>query len=139
METQVAIQSRLNLWLYAGAGFSALAGLIHIIVTPEHIGEWIGYGLFFVVVWTCQLLFALILIVFRPIRREILWAGILGNLAIIVVWAFTRTIGVPLGPMAGGTEPIGTLDVLSKIAEMGVIACLAGAIRTQTEIGKSTG
>src|SRR5512137_2011705 len=103
MKNQPAIQSRYHLWIYAAAWFSVLAGFIHISVTPDHIGEWIGYGVFFIVVWTCQLLFALVLILVRPIRREIIWAGILGNLAIILIWAVTRTVGVPLGPMTGET------------------------------------
>lgn len=138
MTSRSVSQSRISYWLYAAAGFSVIAGLIHISVTPEHIEEWIGFGVFFIVVWTCQLLFALILILVRPVRGEILWAGILGNLAIIALWVVTRTVGIPLGPMAGEIEQVGALDVISKIAELGVILCLVGVLRLQADMGRST-
>jgi hypothetical protein len=73
----------------------------------------------------CQLLLSHILVAARPVRREVLWAGILGNAAIIVLWMVTRTLGIPLGPEAGMIEEIGVLDLTSKIAELAVIICLA--------------
>lgn len=140
MKTQFVFQSELNLWLYAAAGFSAMAGIIHITVTSEHFEEWIGYGVFFTVASAYQLLLALILtITQRPVRREILWVGILGNLAIIAMWMVTRTIGVPLGPMTGEIEEIGALDMASKIAELAVIVCLAVALRMQSDNGRHIG
>ena len=56
-------------------------------------------------------------------------AGILGNAAIVVLWVITRTIGIPLGPMAGEIESIGVLDTTSKIAELATIICLVVLLR----------
>ena len=42
-------------WLVRAAGLSAGAGVIHLMVTPEHIDHWIGYGLFFLVAAAAQL------------------------------------------------------------------------------------
>ena len=42
--------TRSKSWLYAAAGLSVLAVLLHLLVMPEHFDEWLGYGLFFLVV-----------------------------------------------------------------------------------------
>lgn len=124
-------------WQYAAAGFSAVAGIIHVIVTPAHFEEWIGYGIFFLIAAAFQLLLAFVLVVAYPVRRGVLWAGILGNLAIIAMWVVTRTMGVPLGPMAGEIEGIGGLDLASKIAEVAAIVCLAQVMRMQSNTAAS--
>jgi hypothetical protein len=123
-------QSTQQRWLNAAAALSALAGLIHLAVAPNHFEEWIGYGLFFFLAATCQLLFAVGIVVFKPLTRQALWAGIMGNAAIIVLWAVTRTVGIPFfGPEAGEVEPIGVLDSISKVAELALIVCLFVLLR----------
>lgn len=119
-------------WQYAAAALSALAGLLHLFVTPEHFEEWIGYGLFFFIAATSQLLFAFVIAAYTPPARETLWVGILGNAAIIALWVVTRTIGIPFfGPEAGEIEPIGLIDSVSKVAELVLIACLMVLLRGQ--------
>ena len=54
--------TRSKLWLYAAAGLSVLAGLLHLLVMPEHFDEWLGYGLFFLVVALAQLVYAVLLL-----------------------------------------------------------------------------
>jgi hypothetical protein len=93
---------------------------------PEHLDEWWGYGLFFIASAVFQAGSA-VAIVRRP-TRALLTLGIVANLAIIVLWAWTRTIGIPLfGPHAGEVEPVGAIDVVSKLAEAGVVALLVCA------------
>lgn len=117
-------------WQYAAAALSTLAGLIHILVAPDHFEEWIGYGIFFVIASACQWLFALIVLAYTPPQRELLWTGILGNAAIIALWVVTRTIGIPFfGPEAGEVEPVGVMDAISKSAELALIACLIVLLR----------
>jgi hypothetical protein len=116
-------QVDINRLLYTASIFSMLAGIIHLIVMPEHFVEWAAYGVFFLVAAACQLIFGFLLFFQRPVSRELLWAGIIGNLAIIFLWLYTRTVGVPFGPMAGETEPFGSLDTISKISEMVTIIC----------------
>jgi hypothetical protein len=58
-------------------------------------------------------------------RRWLVRLGIAGNLASIGLWAWTRAVGIPfLGPGAGETEPVGTLDVVAKLAEGGIVVTL---------------
>ena len=67
---------------------------------------------------------------------EFLWLGIVVNLGIIVLWAWTRTIGIPLfGPHAGEVEPVGTIDIVSKLAEAGVVALLVLTLRQPDAAG----
>jgi hypothetical protein len=111
-------------WLIVlAAALSLLAAVIHVWVMPEHFEEWWGYGTFFLVVAVAQALYAVLLL--RGASSGLIWAGVLGNLAIIVLWAWTRTVGIPIfGPHAGEVEDIGALDVVSKIVEALLIACL---------------
>jgi hypothetical protein len=106
------------------AALSAIAALIHFIVMPEHFAEWWGYGAFFLVAATAQAVYALLLL--RDRSSWLLWAGMVGNLAIVALWAWTRTVGIPFfGPHAGEVEDIGAIDVVSKIVEALLIAVLA--------------
>lgn len=100
--------------LVALAGAAAAA--IHFVVMPEHFEEATLYGAFFAVAATSQLLYSVLLLV-RP-SRSLLVAGALGNVAIVLLWLVTRTIGIPLGPGAGSTESFGGLDVLATIFEI---------------------
>jgi hypothetical protein len=100
-----------RLVLAAGA-LSLVAGLLHLVVAPEHFAEWIGYGLFFVACFVAQGANGLLLLWegnsgrVRPAwwpraYRAMLVVGIVGNLLLIGLWAYTRSVGVPLGPAAG--------------------------------------
>jgi len=115
-------------WLYAAAGLSVVAGLLHLLVIPEHFEEWLGYGLFFLIVALAQLVYA-VLLLRRPASRALLVAGIVGNALIVGFWTFTRTVGVPLGPAAGEVEAIGVVDTASKLAELALIGCLVLLLR----------
>jgi hypothetical protein len=111
-------------WLYSAAILSVVAGLIHLVVAPEHFEEWLGYGLFFAVATVAQLMYALLLVAWKP-TRNLLLAGIIGNSLIIGLYLVTRTLGIPFfGPHAGDVEPIGMLDTISKIVELALIVCL---------------
>jgi hypothetical protein len=102
------------------------AAAIHFAVMPEHFEESVLYGTFFLVIAIVQLAYAGLLM-FRP-SRSLLLAGALGNAAVILLWLFTRTVTIPLGPGAGTTEEFGGLDVLSSAFEfitfLGAIALL---------------
>lgn len=133
MDVRMAFASTYNRWLYMAAVASSIAGIIHAYYMPEHFEMWVGYGIFFLVATVCQVLWALVVLADRPIYRTVLWAGILGNAAIIAMWIVARTIGNPLGPMAGEIEEIGVLDTLSKVTELTVIVCSAALLREKAQ------
>ena len=109
--------------LYAAAGLSLLAALIHVWVAPEHFEAWWGYGAFFVACAALQALYAPVLL--RWHGRPVLLIGAAGNLAVVILWLVTRTTGIPLlGPHAGEVEEIGALDLTCTLAEVGIVAGL---------------
>jgi hypothetical protein len=129
------------------AGILSLgAGAIHGVATLEHWREWWGYGVFFMLAATAQVLYGLLLLM-GPWRydstgasraaaashgyaRPLYLAGVAGNASIIVLYLITRTIGVPLfGPQAGEVEPITTLSLLSKLTESALIMVLVVLLR----------
>ncbi len=121
-----------NRWQYAAAVFSMLAGWIHVFFAPEHFEEWVGYGAFFVGASVCQMLFSLMVVTNSPPRPKLLWAGILGNAALIALWGVTRTVGIPFfGPSAGEVETLGLLDGIAQIAELALITCLIILLRSR--------
>lgn len=50
--------------------------------------------------------------------------GIVVNAAIILVWAYTRTVGLPIGEFAGAPEPVGFPDAAAVVFELLLIAGL---------------
>ena len=63
-----------------------------------------------------------VILISRP-RRWALAAGIVGNLAIIGVWAVSRTVGLPEVLGGDGTaEGVGSADLLATVLEGMIVA-----------------
>jgi len=113
---------------HAAVVLSAYAALLHNWVLPEHFLEWRGYGLFFLIATTAQA-FCAGLLLFWP-RRWVYLVGILGNSAFLVLYAVTRTLGIPFfGPAAGLVEPVGALDLVTAVTELGLVILLVQLVR----------
>lgn len=115
------------------AALSFAAGSIHVMAGPAHLREWWLYGLFFYGAATAQVGYGLVLATrgiegwggWEAVRAKVAVAGIVGNLAIIALWAVSRTVGVPVGPEAFEPEGIGLLDLASKAVEVVLVLVLA--------------
>ena len=135
---------RLIFW---AATLSIAAGLVHALATGEHLVEWWGYGVFFILMALAQICCGLIYFIqpwrydetggsrsdreAAPYGRPWFLAGIAGNSAIILLFVITRTLGIPFfGPQAGEVEPLTLLGVLSVILETGIVASLALVLRS---------
>jgi hypothetical protein len=104
-----------------------LAALVHLWMTPEHFEEWRGYGAFFLVAAAAQILYVPIVLLLPT--RIILLLGIAGNLAIVVLYLLTRTVGIPFfGPEAGEVEGFGFVDVCATASELGIAVALGAAL-----------
>lgn len=101
---------------------SLLAAAIHLAVLPEHWQEWWAYGLFFAVSGVAQLMLALLLCL--PPRLVVVLGGIAGNVAIVVLYVVTRTVGVPFGPHGGAPEEVGLPDLVATGAELALVVAL---------------
>ena len=59
--------------------------------------------------------------------RIVLLAGIAGNLAIVVLYLLTRTVGIPLfGPGAGEVEGVSFIGLCATTSEVGIAVALGG-------------
>ena len=127
---------RLLVW---GAYMSVFAALLHAEAAPMHWDEWWGYGLFFVVAFAAQLVYGLLLLLFAvhgEIRlprwarseRTLYTLGVAGNVALILLYLWTRIIGDPAGPSAGEREEVEPIGLLSKLAEAALVATLLVAL-----------
>jgi hypothetical protein len=109
--------------LYPAVALSFVAEAIHLWVTPEHYLEWLGYGIFFLATAVFQGFLGAALLL-RP-RRWVFFSGALCNLAVVVLWAYTHAVAVPLGPMTGEAEAVGVLDAAGAGAEVALVVLLA--------------
>jgi len=102
---------------------SAAAAGTHAAVLPPHLDESLLFGAFFAGSALLQLLWAGTAAV-RGSRR-LLVAGAVGNLAVIGLWAITRTLGLPFG-LLPGPEALGPWDVACAGWELVVVcSCIA--------------
>ncbi len=111
--------------LGALAALSAGAAAIHFAVVFEHFTEYTLYGVFFLVISWAQLIWPVVLLLWRSSRLW-LWLGIAGNAAIIAAYVASRTVGLPFGPDLHSPEEVGALDVMSCVLEFGlIVGCAA--------------
>lgn len=113
--------------IWIAALLSIGASGIHFAVAPAHFDEYWLFGWFFVVAAWLQAVWALSVVGFGP-RRDILWAGVAGNTALILFWLWTRVVGVPLGPESGETEAFAWVDAAAVVCEAGVVVLAAVAL-----------
>jgi hypothetical protein len=112
----------------AAAVLSMVAAWVHFAYMTSHWEDWWAYGVFFLVMGIGQGLFAA-LILYRQ-SPWLLVAGIVGNLAIIGMYVWSRTWGVPLGPHIGVVEHAKVIDLAITAAEIvlvGVLLAMAGS------------
>ena len=98
------------------AGLSAGAAVIHLVAAPAHYAEIGDLASGFVLAAAFQALWIRWLLA-GPSHRTIA-IGIAGNLAIVAAWVWSRTVGLPIGELAGMPEPIGFPDGASVAFEL---------------------
>jgi len=97
------------------------AGVTHLRVTPGHWAEDRSYGAFFLAAGVVQLGGAAAL-AWRSRARGWRWTLVAANLALVAIWALTRTAGVPVGVDAGARETVGVADLLAVGLELVAVA-----------------
>jgi hypothetical protein len=114
-------------WRRDGIGWIVLVALasfgcsvIHGMVCPDHFHEATLYGVFFAVAATLQAAWG-VAVLWRP-ARPLFVIGAAGNLAVVVLWVVTRTVGLPVGPDVWRPEAVSGLDALATAMELVVVA-----------------
>ena len=119
----------------AAAGLLAAAGGLHLAALPGHLNASALAGAFFAATATAQLLGAIV-VATRPSSRTLL-AVIAGNVAVLALWAMSRTTGLPTGGQLGVREPFGLLDGFAAAAEI-LVVIVAGRATTMVHRAKGT-
>ena len=104
-------------WMLAALSFAA--GVIHLVMVPQHAQEALRVGLGFAVVGWFQIAFGVAIVV-RPTRMWIR-LGILANVVFVAIWFLSRTIGLPDWTGDGAVEKTASVDALCVAFEIAVI------------------
>ena len=108
------------------ASLSAAAGAIHLVMAPIHASSSSLEAWGFAASGWFQIAFAGFILA-RP-SRVWLQLTVLANLAFVAVWAVSRTAGLPFGSHAGTAEAVGTIDTVTLVFEVLLIAMAAVAL-----------
>jgi hypothetical protein len=101
------------------AAFSLGAGAVHFAEIQSHNEEYWVFGVFFFFVAWFQAASAVGLVA-RPMRRLAIFTVVV-NLAVVAIWTWSRTTGLPIGPEAGTPEEIGAPDLLATVLEILIV------------------
>jgi hypothetical protein len=104
------------------AGLSGGAAVIHVVAAPGHYAEIGDLASGFLVAAAFQGAWIRWCLAGPSPRAAAI--GIAGNLAIVAAWAWTRTIGLPIGELAGSPEPVGYPDLASVVFELLLVSGL---------------
>lgn len=105
---------------------------IHAAVTPEHLEEWRLAGLFFIVLAAGQLA-AGAAVLLRPGAAGLGLAAAVSLLP-VMVWAVSRTTGLPLGPEAGAPEEVGLADAAALALEVAALLLVVVVARAGSRL-----
>lgn len=109
---------------WAVAGLSAGAAAIHFAMVPGHAGGSLVDPIGFAVVGWFQLLVAAAILADRA-GRNLYRLAVVGNLAVLGLWLWSRTAGLPVGSHSGTAEDFGTVDGITALLEVGLILVAA--------------
>jgi len=101
---------------------SVAAGYIHVLYVPSHWQDWWAYGAFFLATGIFQTIYAVVVV--RWPTAMVAMAGIVSNLAIVGMYFWSRTIGIPMGPHVHVKERVGTVDLATTAAEIVLVGAL---------------
>ena len=110
------------------AALAWATAIIHVIAAAHHYEEWVLYGVFFTILAPAQAIWGG-LVFQHPDSRRIIAIGAIVNLGVAILWAMSRTTGIPIGPTPWQPEAAGWHDVMATINELamfGIAAALLG-------------
>ena len=116
--------------LLIGAGLSFGAAAIHIAVAPEHFAESAAEGPAFAILALFQLATGAFLLLGSSDRLKV--AIIAVNLGAALMWAITRTTGVPFISDLASPEAVALRDLAATAFEVGIVAVVLGLPRATT-------
>jgi hypothetical protein len=90
---------------------------------PEHLDEYLPFGVAFAVLALFQLVWGVAYLRRRPVWVKVV--GLVVNAGTVLIWAWSRTAGLPIGPDAYTPEALGAPDLAAGLFEVILVAILA--------------
>lgn len=100
-------------WELAAASLGAAA--IHFAVIVPHFNEYRPFGIFFLGVAWFQAIWGVLVVTSDD--RRLLLVGLIVNAAVVGIWIWSRTAGLPIGSEPGIAEEVGAADSISTALE----------------------
>jgi hypothetical protein len=124
-------------WIAAACSIGA--ALIHLAVIEDHLHEYPPFGVAFALLAVFQLAWPLAYLP-RP-SRSLALAAVVVNLGTALVWLWSRTIGLPVGPDPGLAVALGPADLASTVLEVMLAIALLPAVlaRRHAASGRDAG
>jgi len=110
------------------AGLSLVAGVVHLLVVPEHMAEAWEEGAFFLVVGVAQIAVGVQLS--RRPTPALIFATIVGSLGMLALFIGAYTVGLPVGEHPWEPEGLGPMVVGCKLAELALVGVLVTLLRS---------
>jgi uncharacterized membrane protein HdeD (DUF308 family) len=88
------------------------AGVIHLVIIPEHLEHAPAHGLFFLIVGILQIVWGVL--VWRKPSTELYYIGVVMAGWLIALYALTRVFPAPFGH---GPESVQVIDIICKVCE----------------------
>jgi hypothetical protein len=107
---------------WVSAALIAAAGLIHLVLTPEHFREQTLYGVFFLAAALVQLMLAAVLLL-RP-TPWVFRVGALSSAGLIGAWLATRAVAPPFSSLPERVTLAGVLATGVELAALILLAAL---------------
>src|SRR5438132_857350 len=111
---------------FAAAVLTVGAGVIHFAFAPDHIAEYLPFGIAFYAMGVAQVAGGLAVAIFRR-SRPLFLAVVVGSLGICALWLVTRTVGLPIGAELWHPEKVGVADTVCVAFQLAT-AGLLGSI-----------
>ena len=100
---------------------------LHWRVIDAHAQEWAASGTFFFVLALVEGSLTILLVTRR--RPSVVAASIMASVVPLMIWAWDRTLGLPVGPTRGVRGTIGRSDVMSVVFEVLTVVVLWPLVR----------
>lgn len=122
--------NRMRLLRYSAAVLAITTGVTHVLLVQDHLKESLIFGVFFAVSGTALIAYGVVISRF-DFRKFIAYyyLGIIGTVALIALYLFTRIVTVPLLPESE-PESVSILDVIVQITEGLLLIVLIYMVRT---------
>ena len=98
--------------------------MVHLIIAPGHFSHAFPHGVFFILIGTAQLLWALTF--WRYISPILSWAGLAASGGTFNILILTQLVSVPFAPIADAIDPLAVVIISSELVGFVALVGLMG-------------